>query len=87
MVGAFELFGELNELLGFTIKESKDLLPSPYGTILGLIARLDASPFEVGIDPERRDKLIAAIDGILEAGRLRPAQAFRPQTPPERCRG
>ena len=37
--------------------------------------RLDVLPFEVSIDHERQEKLIAAIDSILAANHLRPARA------------
>ena len=73
--GAFEVFGELNSLLGCVIKLPKDHLPSPIGPILGLLVRLDVLPFEVSIDHERQEKLIAAIDSILAANHLRPARA------------
>ena len=72
-----EIFGELNSLLGCVIKLPKDHLPSPIGPILGLLVRLDVLPFEVSIDHERQEKLIAAIDSILRASF--PAKATSPR--------
>ena len=72
---SFKAFGDLNEILGFTIKEAKDVPPAENGTLLGVAVRLAAFPFRAEITAERKLSLRSSLKEHLDSNRLAPGEA------------
>ena len=72
---AFDLFLEINRLLGFVIKVKKDVLPTSVGPMLGHIVDISRRPFQAENKPERRSKIECIIKSCEKKNRCSPTEA------------
>ena len=72
---SFDAFADLNVLLGFAIKEKKDVLPTCSDALLGIQVNITSVPFSASITTERSSSLQAFLRKSLQLGRLSPASA------------
>ena len=72
---AFDIFGEIHEVLGFTIQIPKDLRPTACGPILGHIADISSRPFKARNKPSRRAKIENLVLAHERKNRVSPTEA------------
>ncbi|KAF4650976.1 hypothetical protein FOL47_000737, partial [Perkinsus chesapeaki] len=71
---SFEVFGELNNVLGWVVKKTKDVRPQSAAKVLGVMITLKAGEVRCSLDDDRKDSLMSAVAAAVREGLSRGAK-------------